>query len=144
MKRLLLAATVCLLASGCGSSPSAPTPPPPQPANIAGNWSGTFQGTQAATGNFLTAVVMNLTQAGATVDGTWATSASNGTVSGSTTPTTFTGTFTFNGTGSAGACTGTFAVNGNAGGTTLNWTSPGVTGNCTNLPTNIVIAVQLR
>ena len=43
-----------------------------------------------------------------------------------------------------GPCTGTFAASGSAGGTTLNWTSPAVTGNCSNLPTGITIAVQAR
>jgi hypothetical protein len=126
-----------LSAAACGGSSNAPSS-----ANVAKNWQGTWQATQTS-GSYLIALVMNLTQAGSTVTGTWATSQGNGTVSGTTTQNTFSGTFTWNSLSTTGgACTGTFAVSGAAGGTTLNWTSPAVTGNCTNLPTSITIAVQ--
>jgi hypothetical protein len=126
----------------CGSSPVAPTPPPP--AFVAGNWSGTWQATQAS-GSYILAMVMNLTQAGSSVSGTWGTSQGNGTVSGTTTTSSFSGTFTFNATSTTGgACTGTFAVSGNAGGTTVSWNSVAVTGNCTNFPTAITMALQSR
>lgn len=144
MTRLLALVGLCLLAAACGSD----APAAPSPASVAGNWTGTFQSTQAASGASIVAFVMNLTQAGSSVSGTWGYSGlsiANGTVSGATTTSSFSGTFTFNATATNGtACTGTFAVSGNAGGNTLTWTSPGVTANCTNLPTGITIAVQAR
>jgi hypothetical protein len=129
-------------ASAC-SSPSAPSF-----ANVAGTWSGTFQSTLATSGSSVVAFVMNLTQAGSSVSGTWALSGgivATGTVSGTTTSNRFSGTFTYNAPAiNASACTGTLAVAGNAGGNTVNWTSPGVMGNCNNLPTSITIVAQLR
>jgi hypothetical protein len=118
-----------ILASACGnSSPSAPSP-----ATVAGNWSGMYQGVQLGL-PLHDAIVMNLTQAGSSVNGTWTItnpqasngySAAGGTVSGTTTANSFSGTLTINGTTNSGAaCSGTFAVSGNAGGTTMTWTSP--------------------
>lgn len=142
MKALVLA---CLLLAtvACGSDPVAPTPPPP--ANVAGNWSGTLQGTQPATGAFLIAAVMTLNQAGSTVSGTWGVQSANGTVTGTTTASRFTGTFTWNAVTTAGApCSGTFAASGDAGGNTVTWTSPVVTASCTNLPSGLTFAMQRR
>lgn len=142
-KLTALAFTLALLVSACGgSSPTAPAPPPP--ANIAGGWTGTLQGTQTG-GPFLVAVVMDLTQAGDSVNGTYSTASWSGTVSGTTTPTAFSGSFTFNARTTTGAsCSGTFAGSGSAGGTTMTWTSPGVSGTCNNLPTSMTLAVQRR
>lgn len=133
---------VALFTVGCGSdSPTAPTPPPP--ASVAGNWQGTWSSSSSTVGNQLVAIVMNLTQAGSAVSGTYATSTFNGTVSGTTTTTSFTGTFSFNGKSSTGAaCTGSFSVSGGAGSSTLSWGSPGVTGNCNGLPVGIVLTMQ--
>lgn len=145
LKRGALASCL-LVALGCGgNSPTAPTPIVVPPASIAGSWSGTFQATQVSGGPYLIAYVMALNQAGANVTGTWATAQAQGTVTGTTTPTSFSGTLTWNGATVGGtACTGTFAVSGSAGSNTVNWSSPGVTANCNNLPTSVVIAAQLR
>lgn len=147
MKRLIVIAAL-LAAAGCSgsSSPTAPTPAPvPQPAQIAGNYTGTWQATQVTGGSYLIAYVMVLNQSGANVTGTWSTAQANGTVNGTTTPTTVSGTMTWNGVTNGGTpCTGTFAFSGNAGGATATWGSPAVTANCTNLPTGITIAAQLR
>lgn len=136
---------VALLAVGCGKdSPVAPTPP--QPAQIAGGWTGTISYTAAGSPS-TQAIVMDLTQAGATVNGTYVVgSLFGGTVTGATTATGFSGTFTFNGrTASGTACTGTFAVSGPASAAaTLQWTSPAVTGNCNGTPVGMTIAVQRR
>ena len=141
-------AAVCALAIvavSCSGSPAAPTPPP-QPAQLAGNWSGTVQYTIASSANpQVQAVVLNLTQAGASVNGTYAAQNFDGTISGQTTPSNFSGTFTWNARTTTGAaCTGSYAVSGGAGTTTMTWTSPGVTANCTNLPTSLTFAVQRR
>jgi len=143
MKRALLV-VVAVLSFACGSSsPTAPSPPPP--ASVAGSWTGTWQATQVTGGPYLISLVMVLNQSGANVTGTWGTSQAEGTVTGTTTTSTFSGTMTWNGrTNSGAACTGTFAISGNAGGPTVTWTSPAVTANCTNLPTGITIAAQLR
>jgi hypothetical protein len=144
MKRCALA-VLLLVSVACGSnSPTAPAPAP-QPANIAGSYTGTWQATQTTGGPYLIAYIMQLNQSGATVTGTWSTAQANGTVTGTTTPTTFSGTFTWNAVTNGGSpCTGTFAVSGNAGGPTITWTSPAVTASCTNLPTGITIAAQVR
>src|SRR5262249_13799133 len=129
-----------LCVTGCGSD----NPAAPSPANVAGNWSGTFQYSNN-TGSYIVAIAMNLTQAGSSVNGTWSNATRDGTVSGSTTPSNFSGTFTYHTTSTTGGtCTGTFAASGDAGSTTMNWTSPTVTENCTNPPQNITIAVQRR
>lgn len=141
MRKIALLTTL-LLTVACGSDPVAPTP---QPASVAGNWSGTLQGTQPQTGTFLIAAAMVLSQSGSSVSGTWSVQGANGTVTGTTTPSDFTGTFTWNAVTTSGtACTGTWAVSGNAAGATINWTSPLVTGNCTNLPNTLTLAMQRR
>jgi hypothetical protein len=139
---LLLA---CVLVSGCGSSD--PVAPTPQPAQIAGNWSGTltYSTAQGGSQQFTIAFLMNLTQAGSNVNGSYSTPGFNGTLTGSTTPSQFSGTLTFNSSATnGGTCQGTFAVSGTAVPPTMTWTSPGVTSNCSNTPFNITIAVQTR
>jgi hypothetical protein len=145
-KLIPFALALALFTSACGgSTPAAPTPPPP--ANIAGGWTGTFQATQG-TSPVTVAFIMDLTQAGDSVNGTYSTSGGstfNGTVSGATTSSSFSGTFTFNArTVSGAACTGTFVASGNAGSSTMTWTSPIVSATCTNTPTSMTIAVQRR
>src|SRR5690242_11996589 len=124
MPRMLLVAALAFVAA-CGSS-AAPTPAPtPQPANIAGGWSGAFEFSTTAGKQTPIAIVLDLTQAGSSVNGTYATQAFTGTVTGTTTPSAFSGTLTFNAqTVSGQACTGTMAVSGAAGSGTMNWTSP--------------------
>lgn len=144
MTRLIGFLFVVVTVSACSSDSPAPAPSPPPPASVAGNWTGTWSGTQLSGGSYLIALVMNLSQANSAVSGTWATSQANGTVSGTTTTSSFSGTFTWNAFTTIGTpCTGTFAVSGAAGGNTLNWNSVGVTGNCTNLPTGIAITTQV-
>jgi hypothetical protein len=144
MRRLCLALAL-LACTACGSS--APTAPaPPALAQVAGGWTGTFEATQAGTPGSI-AIVLDLTQAGANVNGTYGigNGTATGTVSGTVTPTAFSGTLTFNATAIGGQpCTGTFAASGTAGASTMRWTSPGITGNCGNLPTAITIAIQRR
>jgi hypothetical protein len=95
--------------------------------------------------------VMNLTQVGSDVSGTWSTEQGAGAVVGRTTVTTFSGYLTFYFTslsvrGPSEPCTGTLGVSGTAGGNTLNWTSLGaiaaVPDACTNLPTSITLGVS--
>jgi hypothetical protein len=133
---VLLVATVA-----CGNNLAAPTLS--APAGLAGNWSGTWQATLANGGAYSEALTMTLTQAGSAVSGTWSTSDTNGTVSGTATSSAFSGTFTWNATSTTGtSCTGTLPVSGSAGGSAMSWTSAAVTGNCTNLPTAITMALQ--
>lgn len=142
MRRMFLGVTLVLAACGSHATPTQPTP---QPANIAGNWSGTFDYSNNGGRQAPRAILVNLTQAGSTVTGTYATDAFDGTVSGTTSPTSFTGTLTFNAvTVNGAACTGTMAVSGGAGSATMAWTSPAVTANCGNTPTAITITVQRR
>lgn len=134
---------VALFAAGCSGSNNTVAPTPP--ATVAGGWSGTIEYT--ANGSLaVQAVVMDLTQAGNAVNGTYATNVFGGTVTGNTTTSSFSGTFTFNSRTLAGAaCTGTFAVSGPASSAaTLRWTSPAVTASCTGTPVSITIAAQRR
>lgn len=143
MRRVLVGFALLLSACGGSSTPVAPTPP--ANATVSGGWSGTFEYSTTSGRQTPIAFAMDLTQAGSTVNGTYATSAFSGTVSGATTPTNFSGSFTFNAqTLNGSACTGTMAVSGSAGASTMSWTSPAVTANCTNTPTAITIAVQRR
>jgi hypothetical protein len=142
MRRLCLALAL-LACTACGSSPAAPTPPPL--AQVAGSWSGTFDYTVPAGKQAPIAILFDLTQAGSSVNGTYATSAFSGTVTGTVTTSAFSGTLTFNAiTVSNTACTGTMAVSGTAGAATMTWTSPLVTANCTNTPTAMTFTIQRR
>lgn len=145
MRRVLIAfALLTLVSCGGGNAPTAPSTP--AVAQVAGGWSGTFEASQLSSGSGITALVMDLTQAGSSINGTYViTGFASGAVTGTVTTSTFSGSLTFNAQAVNGsACTGTFSTSGSAGGTTMRWTSPGVTGNCTNLPTGITIAIQRR
>lgn len=142
MKQLSLVVVLAACLSACGSSDVAPTP---QPAQIAGNWTGTLTYFTSQGGPFILAIVENLTQAGSTVNGSYGTPSFDGTISGATTPSSFSGTFTYHSIATNGTtCTGTFVASGSAQLPTMTWTSPGVTSNCTNTPLNVTIAVQTR
>jgi len=141
MNRFVLAVLVATLVSACGTTA-------PSEANLVGNWAGTLQSTESSDQSTV-AFMMTLTQTGASVSGTWGVATlpffqlANGSLSGTVTAASFSGTFTFyapNPNGD-GVCMGTFAVVGNAG-ANMTWTSPGWTGDCTGLPTNITINVQ--
>lgn len=134
------AVLVILGGAACSSPPTAPAPVP-QPANVAGNWTGTLAST-----NFVAqAVAMQLSQAESTVTGTWgiASGATTGTITGTTDTANFVGMFTINSPSSTGvACTGSAAVNGPAGGATIVWTGLGFTGNCNNFPVSLTWRMQ--
>lgn len=142
---MLKLAPLCLLALalvGCGdSNPVAPTPPPP--VSIAGAWSGTWE-----SANFTPrAVLIDITQTGGTINGTWVTSPDgwNGTLTGTVDAGSFSGSLTFNARSTTGsACTGNGAFSGMATAGSLRWTSPAITGNCTGLPTTNSLTLQRR
>jgi len=127
MKRSILAViALAVVTSACGSTPTAPTVPTPPPvANVAGNWSGTWEDRYG-----ISAFRMNLNQSGSTVTGTWEVEGLTGSVTGSSDAASFTGSFTLN----VGLCTETAAFSGPAssGSATLNWSSVGLVGNCLN------------
>jgi hypothetical protein len=138
---MLILTTLTMLLSACASNSNAPS----TVAIVSGNWTGTFAGTQASGAVFTMPFVMSLYQSGSTVIGTWEVTSgfAVGTVTGATTASSFAGTFTWNGrTGSGLPCAGTFGVSGAVGGDALSWTSPGVTADCTNLPTSITMTAQ--
>ena len=119
---------VALFAGGCGESSTAATNVGAASAAVAGGWSGTFETTTYST----VPIVMDLTQVGATVTGTWATTGGTlrpfGSVNGTVDLTTFSGTMTFKYTDGP-TCSAAFS--GPASGVTLNWSSAGfTTGDC--------------
>ena len=128
MTYLLLVLALALSACGGKNNPIAPPPPPPpQPAQIAGNFSGTFESSTYSP----IAIFVSLNQTGTTISGTWSgTTGTNGiagNITGTVDPSTFTGTISFSFNQTAG-CSGSFT--GSAAPNTLNWSSPGFTGNC--------------
>ena len=127
-RSLLLVLVLALAACGGKSSPTAPPPPPPQPAQIAGNWSGTFESSNYAP----VAVFLQLNQTSAAITGTWAAQSGGsgiaGNITGTVDPTTFTGTITFSINQTTG-CSGAFSGNASSTGN-LTWSSAGFTGNC--------------
>lgn len=143
MKQPALVGLILLVGSltyGCGKdSPVAPTPP--QPAYVAGGWTGTL-----GSSNFTAqAVSFLLVQAGTTVTGTWsiASGVTTGTITGTINTSSFAGTFTTDAPSDKGVrCTGTASVGGPAGAGTFVWTSPGFSGNCNNMPTNLTFRMQ--
>ncbi len=144
--RQLCALAVALVAMACGGSSS---PTAPSIANVAGTWLGTMQySQQPQAGTPVQAaqsVSMTLTQSNTTVGGTWTTTnggTRNGTVGGSVTANSLTGSLTYNSTSAnGGACIGTLAVSGTVTGNSLTLTSPIVTENCTDPPTNLTFTV---
>jgi hypothetical protein len=131
--------SLALLFSACGSMPTAPTPPPP--ANIAGTWSGTWEGS-----NGIYAVLLSLNQTSATVTGAWGVTDLKwlGNVSGTTDVNTFTGNLTITTPRQGGGtCSGTGSFTGTAGAITMQWRAIGFAGTCT-FPTGIVFNVQRR
>ncbi len=140
---LILLLTSSLLLTACGAKSSPTAPAPPQPAQVAGTWSGIL-----ASSNFQAlAVVVQLTQTGSNVTGSWATPNDwNGTITGSVDTSSFAGTFTLSAPNALGVgqrCTGTASVSGPASnGSTLRWTSPGFTGSCTGEPLSLVWTIQ--
>lgn len=142
---LALAAAISLACGGGSGTPTTPTPPPPPPvAQISGNWSGTFETSTYAT----VPILVTLNQTAATISGTWATSGTTreaGTISGTVDSTSFVGTVTFS-FNQGPTCQGAFS--GTASTSTLNWSSPGFTGNCglasPGNPLNVRFVLQRR
>lgn len=135
-------------AAACGSTSS----PGPTLAKVAGTWSGTMKFTHMSNGSPVQAVQnvsMVLAENGAAVTGTWQTSGGTvdkqGSVDGTVTASSFSGTFSFLATTVATGtmCTGSLTVSGAAGANTLTWTSPGVTGTCSDPPTNVTYSLAL-
>lgn len=146
MRRAVASFILVAAVAACGSSVSSA----PSYAKLAGTWSGTIQFTHMSNGSPVQAVQdvsFVLAQSGGTITGTWQTStgtvSKQGNVNGTVTATSFSGTFSFLGTtiATGASCTGTLPVSGAAGGTTLTWTSPGVTGNCSDPPTSVTFTV---
>jgi len=138
VKKFVIGVFVCALVSACGSSPTAPE----NFAQIGGNWTGTFD---SSNWNPI-AVKVNLTQSAGSVTGTWAGPTDwNGTVDGNVDKDNFTGTFTFSGPRSGGgrcSATGSFSGPARTGASTLKWTSPGFSGDCTGLPLSVALNIQ--
>jgi hypothetical protein len=127
---------VALSVSACGKDSMTV---PSEMVSIAGQWGGTFRASNWASD----AVGFELFQAGATVNGTWATTIAFGTIAGTITGSTFAGTFTITTSFQQSAvCAGSANVSGSAGGTTMQWTTPSFTGNCTGLPANVTFTME--
>src|SRR5258705_5902963 len=148
MRKIVLFVPLLFVVACGGSTPTAPSAPPapPPPAQIAGNFSGTWESS-----NFTPrAVLFNINQTGTTISGTWVTSPDgwNGTITGTVDSSSFTGTVTYNARSTTGAaCTGQGSFSGtvpSATNTTMRWTSPAITGNCTGMPLSNVLALQRR
>ncbi len=137
------------VACGGGGTPS--TPSSTQPVSIAGHWVGQMSYVSSAGPTMTGTYVMDLTQSGAAVSGTWSNSVdfgefgvetAGGSISGTTTGSTFTGNGTWSAT-VATTCTGRFDISGSASGTAMVWTSPGITqATCSRMPTNLRVTVQ--
>lgn len=127
---LMLGITVVTM--GCGkNSPASPTA-----TGLGGNWTGTLTSTNWPTA----AVAMQLQQVNDQLTGTWVSQANDwdGTITGTASDSAFTGTFTITAqrVGGGQRCTGTAAVSGQqrTDTRTIHWSSPGFSGDCTNLP----------
>jgi hypothetical protein len=127
---------VALSVSACGKdSMTAPS----AMVSIAGEWGGTFRASNWATD----AAGFELFQTGDTISGTWATTIAYGTIAGTITGGTFAGTFTITTSFQQSAvCTGSANVSGSTGGTTMQWTTPSFSGNCTGLPANVTFTME--
>lgn len=134
MRYLICALT--LFAIGCdggSNSPTAPTPTPP--AQINGNWQGTWTYTPISGGTrTVVAMTMQLTQSSEAINGTFqVTGGITGSVTGTVTPASFSGNFTIQGRDAANrACTGQGIISGSATGAQLRWSNQTINSNdCT-------------
>jgi hypothetical protein len=140
---MILAVTV-----GCAACAGASTAPSSVSAGTTMNVAGTWNGTIASSNNDTEQVRLLLTQTGADIVGTWAsTSVSwSGQVTATVNSSTIDGTVTFAGTAANGAvCNGTATVTGTASETAMTLTSAaGVIGAAcpAPLPTGITIDVH--
>lgn len=132
--RFAVVVAVGLSLAACGGSNTPTTPSPP--VEVAGNWSGYLElrfrssASSPTTNVMFVPVTVNLTQASASVDGTWAESSglqATGAIRGTVDSTSFSGTISYaqpNGP----TCPGSFS--GSAKSSSLNWSSSGFTGDC--------------
>jgi hypothetical protein len=130
-----LAPLLLLFCVACGGSS---TNEPSSALQIAGHWTGQVafdQNGQSVTGKW----VMDLTQSGTSIDGSYTADGFNGTIHGTVTTTSFSGSFTF--TTSSGACSGTFPASGPASAMSLSWTQPSVPTACSDVR-NVKITAQ--
>jgi hypothetical protein len=141
-----LFAVAALALVGCGGGNSTPvSPSPPPPAQIAGAWSGTFEALNYAAES----IAVDLNQVTGSVTGTWVKTSPGdreaGNITGTVDRTAFTGTITFT-IGNGPTCSASFS--GPASSATLNWSSPGFTGNCglapPGNPVNVRFVLQRR
>jgi hypothetical protein len=144
------AGAVAALAA-CSSSSFTP------PSDVAGNWDGTMQYTTSSTssnaGNSTTAqqnVSMKLQKSGDAVTGTYDPSSvgyfsAAGTlaITGVDSSSAFTGALTFEPSSNPDGCSGTIDVSGSGSGSSLTWTSTGVTSTCrSNIRSSVTIKVN--
>lgn len=139
MPRLFRTLPLLVVLAGCGSD----SPMGPSVAQIGGGWSGTFESSNWG----VRAILVDLTQAGDTVNGTYAINGAQGNISGTVTATNFSGTITMT-TPSVGGgiCNGSGTLSGPVSNAqTMRWTSVGITTtNCGGMPVGIVLNLQRR
>ena len=139
MWRALTLAGLTLLAA-CDELPARPSP-----AQVAGNWSGTFESSSTAT----RAITVTITQASGDFNGRWVTdpTAWEGTFSGTVdTSDRVSGTLSINMPQLVGRCDATAAFGGAVSNndSTMNWNMSNFTGNCADPPANGRITIQRR
>lgn len=143
LERATLLVLVCVVLSACSDSATGPSSAG-SVVDIAGSWSGTL----ASANNPTEPIVVELSQSGTNVSGTWrgTTLTWNGEVSGTVEGASFSGRFTFTGTASDDSvCTGAADVSGSAGSTALSWTSSiGVVGAACAAPLPAALRLELR
>ncbi|MEO8682932.1 MAG: hypothetical protein ABI665_28050 [Vicinamibacterales bacterium] len=125
---------------GCDELPARPSP-----AQLSGDWSGTFESSSTQTH----AVTTTVTQAGSDFNGRWVTdpAAWEGTYSGTVDRNDrISGTITINMPQLVGRCDATAAFGGavSQNDSTMDWNLSNFTGNCSDPPQNGRITVQRR
>jgi hypothetical protein len=146
---------IALLACSCGggtAAPSTPTSPsrtpeptspaPANPANVAGNWTGTLE----SSGFAPRAISILAFQGGACVDGAWSTEPAEwvGAISGYADVGSFSGSISFQRPADGpGKCGGIGTFSGEVRDDTIKWTSTGFTGECAGgLPQMVTITLR--
>jgi hypothetical protein len=145
---------IALLGFACGStiSPATPTGPthtpdpnlpvPANPANVAGNWTGTL----ASAGAPPRTISVLAFQTAACVDGAWNSDPAEwvGAISGYADAGSFSGSFSIQRPADGpGKCGGVGTFSGEVGDATIKWTSSGFTGECAGgLPQAVTITLR--
>ena len=133
------------------SPPSAPSPTPPAPqpeptppvgVSITGTWTGNIESSNAQTRSIL----MTLGDKAGCVDGGFSSTGSEwtGIVSGNSTGTSFEGTVNLNYRQGGQNCSGNATFAGPVAAEAITWTSPGFTGACAGMPSNVTIRLERR